>query len=512
MELGYKGSTSTTDDTVNPLFYYFLTDITAVKKKNSKKKKKLEINIRLNTNSFSLPFPFPFLFFSSSFFSSPRFCIQVNVIFTGPFFSLTHFMPPLPDTHCTPLASLWGNNQDTFLQQKQHDITAAKFAAVSPVVVIPGSGLSRSNSAVYTMMGSPPASPPSEPDEDLQRRRFSSTPNSITTNHTQHLTNYQSIHHQSSFSSSGSPPPLSRSTTANSVFSTGSGSASGGSGIWSPSVFSASSHYDNQQHQQQQRLFQQQQQQQQQQKQHQQQQQKQHQQQQEQQRQQHQQQQLPSYNDCQFFNIDPDSGAAKDYPVRWATPLEQQQQPQPSQQPQHYGLPMQQQQQHNNHQYMNFNEYPGGTPPYDFPTSANAGYVDRRVSSLTKQTRKSSDPLMGTMSPGTLPSPPSSAQQAQQQAQLQQQQQQNQQNQQNQQQGRLIVNSELYKTELCATFIRYGSCPYGKKCQFAHGDHDLKAVDRPPKWRSKPCQNWLRTGTCAYNERCCFRHDAVKPQ
>ena len=40
LELGYKGSTSTTNDTVNPLFYYFLTDITAVKKKNSKKKKK----------------------------------------------------------------------------------------------------------------------------------------------------------------------------------------------------------------------------------------------------------------------------------------------------------------------------------------------------------------------------------------------------------------------------------------------------------------------------------------
>jgi hypothetical protein len=402
----------------------------------------------------------------------------VNATFTGP--SFNHFMPPLPDTHCTPLASLWGNNQDTFLQQKQHDITAAKFAAVSPVVIIPGSGagLSRSNSAAYSMMGSPPASPPSEPDDDLQRRRFSSTPNSITTNHTQHFINYQPIHHQSSFSSSGSPPPLSRSTTANSVFSTGSSSASGGSGIWSPSVFSASSHYDNQQ--QQQRLFQQQQ----------------------------QQQQLPSYNDCQFFNIDSDAGAAKDYPVRWTTPLEQQQHSQPSQQSQQYGIPMQQ---NHNHQYMNFNEYPGSTPPYDFPTSANTGYVDRRVSSLTKSVRKSSDPLMGHISAGALPSPPSSSPQHQQQAQLQQQQQQNQQNQQNQQ-GRLIVNSELYKTELCATFIRYGSCPYGKKCQFAHGDHDLKAVDRPPKWRSKPCQNWLRTGTCAYNERCCFRHDTVKPQ
>ena len=74
--------------------------------------------------------------------------------------------------------------------------------------------------------------------------------------------------------------------------------------------------------------------------------------------------------------------------------------------------------------------------------------------------------------------------------------------------SKLIVNTELYKTELCASFIKSGgNCPYGDKCQFAHGEHDLKVVDRPPKWRSKACQNWIKTGTCAYNERCCFRHD-----
>lgn len=74
--------------------------------------------------------------------------------------------------------------------------------------------------------------------------------------------------------------------------------------------------------------------------------------------------------------------------------------------------------------------------------------------------------------------------------------------------SKLVVNTELYKTELCATFIKSGgNCPYGSKCQFAHGAQDLKVVDRPPKWRSKPCQNWIKTGSCAYNERCCFRHD-----
>lgn len=80
--------------------------------------------------------------------------------------------------------------------------------------------------------------------------------------------------------------------------------------------------------------------------------------------------------------------------------------------------------------------------------------------------------------------------------------------------GRPSTNTELYKTELCASYMSTGgNCPYGEKCQFAHGTQELKTVDRPPKWRSKPCQNWVKTGACSYNERCCFRHDIpVAPQ
>lgn len=69
------------------------------------------------------------------------------------------------------------------------------------------------------------------------------------------------------------------------------------------------------------------------------------------------------------------------------------------------------------------------------------------------------------------------------------------------------INTVLYKTELCSTFQRSGTCPYGSKCQFAHGEHELKAVDRGSKWRSKPCANWSKTGSCRYGNRCCFKHE-----
>ncbi|ABN67650.1 zinc finger-containing protein [Scheffersomyces stipitis CBS 6054] len=68
------------------------------------------------------------------------------------------------------------------------------------------------------------------------------------------------------------------------------------------------------------------------------------------------------------------------------------------------------------------------------------------------------------------------------------------------------VNTQLYKTELCVSFMKMGICPYGNKCQFAHGENELKTVERPPKWRSKPCANWAKLGSCRYGNRCCFKH------
>lgn len=39
----------------------------------------------------------------------------------------------------------------------------------------------------------------------------------------------------------------------------------------------------------------------------------------------------------------------------------------------------------------------------------------------------------------------------------------------------------LYKTELCRSWEEKGSCRYGTKCQFAHGEEELRKVTRHPK-------------------------------
>lgn len=39
----------------------------------------------------------------------------------------------------------------------------------------------------------------------------------------------------------------------------------------------------------------------------------------------------------------------------------------------------------------------------------------------------------------------------------------------------------LYKTELCRSWEEKGSCRYGTKCQFAHGEDELRKVSRHPK-------------------------------
>jgi len=36
-----------------------------------------------------------------------------------------------------------------------------------------------------------------------------------------------------------------------------------------------------------------------------------------------------------------------------------------------------------------------------------------------------------------------------------------------------------YKTRPCANWLKVGSCPYGRKCQFAHGAEELRAKQRP---------------------------------
>lgn len=63
-----------------------------------------------------------------------------------------------------------------------------------------------------------------------------------------------------------------------------------------------------------------------------------------------------------------------------------------------------------------------------------------------------------------------------------------------------------YKTELCRPFQDYGYCKYGDKCQFAHGEHELRVVPRHPKYKTELCRTYHTRGFCPYGSRCHFIH------
>ena len=64
-----------------------------------------------------------------------------------------------------------------------------------------------------------------------------------------------------------------------------------------------------------------------------------------------------------------------------------------------------------------------------------------------------------------------------------------------------------YKTELCRPFQDYGFCRYGDKCQFAHGEDDLRVLPRHPKYKTDLCRTYHTRGFCPYGSRCHFIHN-----
>lgn len=66
--------------------------------------------------------------------------------------------------------------------------------------------------------------------------------------------------------------------------------------------------------------------------------------------------------------------------------------------------------------------------------------------------------------------------------------------------------SSRYKTELCRPYQEHGSCKYGEKCQFAHGQHELRNVNRHPKYKTDLCRTYHSVGFCPYGPRCHFIH------
>lgn len=75
-----------------------------------------------------------------------------------------------------------------------------------------------------------------------------------------------------------------------------------------------------------------------------------------------------------------------------------------------------------------------------------------------------------------------------------------------------LSRQNLYKTELCRSFVDSGFCRYGVKCQFAHGSHEIRPVLRHPKYKTETCKNFALTGQCPYGARCRFIHPGVAQQ
>lgn len=70
---------------------------------------------------------------------------------------------------------------------------------------------------------------------------------------------------------------------------------------------------------------------------------------------------------------------------------------------------------------------------------------------------------------------------------------------------------DAFKTALCDTFRRNGSCTYGTECRFAHNQEELRVPTQPrgrmhPKYKTVLCENFERDGECKYGSRCMYIH------
>ncbi|KAJ4460575.1 hypothetical protein PAPYR_3209 [Paratrimastix pyriformis] len=69
-----------------------------------------------------------------------------------------------------------------------------------------------------------------------------------------------------------------------------------------------------------------------------------------------------------------------------------------------------------------------------------------------------------------------------------------------------VVGSKR-KTELCRNWVELGHCPYGSRCQYAHGEEELRdSPHQRSKQKSKLCKAFHESGSCYYGCRCRFQH------
>ena len=74
------------------------------------------------------------------------------------------------------------------------------------------------------------------------------------------------------------------------------------------------------------------------------------------------------------------------------------------------------------------------------------------------------------------------------------------------------------KTELCLYYLKDVPCPFGERCNYAHGWDELRfkklkdlerngLVPNASQYRTHPCLSWITTGSCPFGQRCSSIHD-----
>lgn len=66
--------------------------------------------------------------------------------------------------------------------------------------------------------------------------------------------------------------------------------------------------------------------------------------------------------------------------------------------------------------------------------------------------------------------------------------------------------SNKFKTAMCENFVQ-GKCQYGQKCNFAHGEEELRrfAGKKNSNYKTVVCRSW-KAGSCQFGEKCRFAH------
>ncbi|KAL3308866.1 mRNA decay activator protein zfp36 [Cichlidogyrus casuarinus] len=69
-----------------------------------------------------------------------------------------------------------------------------------------------------------------------------------------------------------------------------------------------------------------------------------------------------------------------------------------------------------------------------------------------------------------------------------------------------------YKTELCRLGTSMQSCPFGRRCNYAHGIEELRLGDKHPLFKTVMCEAYHVAGLCPFGTNCVFIHNETEFQ